>query len=244
MLRATIWRDLRWRLLAGTTIVGPLATLVAWSYASQPSRPSATSSIADHLTYLDAAWFRLPGASAAFLPVAILPGANGGLLRPRNDVAYLLALPVSRRRWLFTHLAMSLAALAALTAAASLVLAAGALFAGMPVAAGPILGRSLAVFIAAAPWICLTAGVLSVVRHPALAVAIMLAIVALLPTTWFRLQLPARAPTGVLAHWDPWALADPRAWEGGVPVVSLVVAIGLGAAGTLLALQRVERFEP
>lgn len=48
----------------------------------------------------------------------------------------------------------------------------------------------------------------------------------------------------MLAAWDPWALADPRAWSGGPPYESLLVALALGAVGTLVAIVRVDRFEP
>jgi hypothetical protein len=47
-----------------------------------------------------------------------------------------------------------------------------------------------------------------------------------------------------LPAWDPWALADPRAWETGVPLASLLAALALGGAGWILALRRLERFEP
>jgi hypothetical protein len=48
----------------------------------------------------------------------------------------------------------------------------------------------------------------------------------------------------MLPAWDPWALADPRAWDRGVPVASLLVALAMGTAGMVLALYRIERVEP
>ena len=240
MLRATIWRDLRWRLLAASLLVVPPAVLVAWSHAAHAAGPAAPG----HAAFLDVAWFRLPGGSPVFLVAAVLLAAGGSLLRPPADVAYLLALPVSRRRWLLTHAAMSLAALAALIVVAHLVLAAGAWRAGVPLAPGALLARSLAVLIAASAWIGVTLGVLAVVRHPVLAVTLLLSAVVALSPSRFRLDLPPRVGPAMLPPWDPWAFADPRAWDTGVPVPSLLAALVLGAAGALVALHRLERLEP
>lgn len=239
MLHATIWRDLRWRLLAASLLVVPPAALVAWSQVAHPHHVTPGGA-----AYLDAAWFRLPGGNAVFLVAAVLLAAGGSLFRPGGDVAFLLALPVSRRRWLLTNLGMSLAALAALVLVVHLVLAAGAARAGAPFAHGPLLVRSLTALVAASPWIGATVGVLALVRHPALAVALVLGAVAALPPARFRLDLPPRAVPRMLPFWDPWAFADPRAWDLGVPVASMVAALALGTAGVLLALHRLERFEP
>jgi hypothetical protein len=245
MLRATIWHDLRWRLLGALLLVASPAALVAWSYVLQPPRSAAGASALSYLEYLDAAWFQLPGPSAAFLVAAVLVGAGGVLLRPRTDLTYLLALPVSRRRWLLAHVGMSLAALAALVLVVGLVLAAGAWRAGVPLASGPLLARSLAVLGAAGAWVGVTVGVLALVRSPVLAMVLVLGTVAALPTTRFRLDLPVRQPPPpMLPPWDPWALADPRAWHDGLPFASLLVAAAFGIAGTMLALYLVERFEP
>jgi hypothetical protein len=226
-------------------LLAPLrAGVVAWSDVAPA--PSATP---DAAAYLDAAWFRLPGGSAVFLLAAVLLAAGGSLLRPRGDVAYLLALPLSRRRWLITHVAMSLAALTALVVVVHVVLATGASRAdashgGGSLALGPLLARSLAVLAAASVWIGVTVGVLAVVRYPALAAGLVLAAVLALPTSRFRLDLLPLGVPGMLPAWDPWALADPRAWDTGVPVASLLVALALGIAGMLLALYRLERVEP
>jgi hypothetical protein len=56
--------------------------------------------------------------------------------------------------------------------------------------------------------------------------------------------VPATAPTAILARWDAWAFADPRAWQDGVPVASLLVATALAVSGLLLAFDRLQRFEP
>jgi signal transduction histidine kinase len=243
MLCATIWRNLRWRLLAALLLVTVPAILVAWSYALQSPRSAASGARLSYLEYLDAAWFLLPGASAVFLPAAVLIAAGGTLLRPRSDVAYLLAFPVSRRRWLLMNILASLAALAALVLASALILAVGAWRAEASLAMGSLLARSLVVLSAAAPWVGVTVGVLVIVRHPLPAVILVLGIVAALPPTRFRLDLPVReAPSG-LPYWDPWTLADPRAWEGGPPIVSVLTALALGVAGILLAVYRVERLE-
>ncbi len=242
MLRSIIWRDLRWRLLAAALIVAPLAALVSWSYAARARVGDPVQS--SYLAYLDDAWFHLPGGSAVFLLLAVVLGAGGGLLRPREQVAYLLALPVSRRRLLYTYLLAVLGALAALTALVDVVLAAGAWDAGVPLPARPLLGRSALVFAAAAVWVCITVGVLSVVRYAALALVLVLGTVAALPSDRFRLEIPAAASTAMLAPLDAWAFADPRAWQGTTPVASLVVAALLVAGSLLLALRRVTRFEP
>jgi hypothetical protein len=240
MLRATIWRDLRWRAAAAALLVLPPAALVAWSNVVHARGPVVTKGAA----YVDAAWFWLPGGSAVFLAAAVLLGASGSLLRPRGDVAYLLALPLSRRRWLATHVAMSAATLAALVLVAHVIVAFGAWRAGAPLAPGALLGRSVAVLAAGSAWIGVTVGVLAVVRHPAAAIALVLGAVAALPPTRFRLDLPPRSVPAPLPAWDPWALADPRAWETGVPLASLLAALALGGAGSILVLNRLERFEP
>ena len=242
MLYATIWRDLRWRLLAALALVAPLAMLVAWSYTLKEEPPYVRAPT--YLGFLDQVWFQLPGGSAVFLLLAVIVSAGGGLLRPRNDLAYLLTLPVTRRRWLFAHIGASLAALAALVLLVAVVLLAGAWRAGMPLPLGPLLARSFGVFVAAGVWVTVMAAVLTLVRHPALAIVAVLGVVVAMPTGRFRLELPARATTALLPAWDPWTLADPRAWSDGVPFASMLTACALGAAATLLALYRLERFEP
>jgi hypothetical protein len=242
MLRATIWRDLRWRLLAATLLVAPLAALVSWSYAARARAGDAVQ--ARYIAYLDDAWFHLPGPSAVFLLLAVILAAGGGLVWPREQVAYLLALPISRRRLLFTHVAASLIALGALVLLVDLILAAGAWGAGTSPPAITLLLRSLGVFAAAAVWVCVTIGVLAVVRYPVLALTLVLGAVVLLPSNRFRLDLPATASTSMLARWDAWAFADPRAWHGAVPFESLLTAVLLAVGGVVLALYRLERSEP
>jgi ABC-type multidrug transport system permease subunit len=242
MLRATIWRDLRWRLLAAALLVVPLAALVAWSYAARAHAGQVVER--DYLAYLDHAWFRLPGPSAVFTLAAVVLTAGSGLLRPREDVRYLLALPVSRRRLLLTYVALALTALGALIALVDLVLAGGALGAGVPLPFVPLILRSLGVFAAAAVWVCVTVGVLSVVRYPILSLALVLGAVALLPSDRFRLELPAVASAATLGRWDVWAFADPRSWQGSAPLASLAAAAAVGVAGLLLAWYQVQHFEP
>lgn len=245
MLRATIWRDLQWRLLVALLLVASPAALVARSYTLAPQRSIASTTGLTYVEYLDAAWFWLPGASAVFLPAAVLISAAGVLLRPRTDLRFLLALPLSRRRWLLTNVMASLAALGALVLVVGIILASGAWYAGVPLGIGPLLGRSLAVLVAAGAWVGVTVGVLALVRHPALAAALVLGAVVVLPITRFRLDLPVRPPPPPpLPWWDPWALADPRAWHGSLPLASLLVTIAVGVAGLLIATYQVERFEP
>jgi hypothetical protein len=242
MLRAAIWRDLRWRVLAAALLVVPLAGLVAWSYGARAHAGEVVGR--DYLAYLDQAWFRLPGPSAVFILVAVVLSAGSGLLRPREEVRYLLALPVSRRRLLLTYVALALTALGAVIALVDLVLAAGAWSTGVSLPLVPMIVRSLGVFAAAAVWVCVTVGVLSVVRHPILSLALVLGAVVLLPSDRFRLELPAVASAATLASWDVWAFADPRSWQGSIPFASLAAAIALGVAGLLLAWYRVQHFEP
>jgi hypothetical protein len=244
MLRATIWRDLRWRLLAAALLVVSPAALVAWSHVVHARRATPGGA-----AFLDATWFRLPGGSAVFLVAAVLLAASGSLRRPGGDVGYVLALPVSRRCWLLTHVAMSMAALTALVVIVHLVLATGpsagnAPPAGASLGHGPLLARSLAVLVAASAWVGVTLAVLTLVRHALLAVVLLLGVLAALPASRFRLDLPPRAVPPLLPAWDPWAFADPRAWDAGVPVASISVAFALGVGGLLVALYRLERFEP
>ncbi len=242
MLRNTIWRDLRWRLLAAMILMLPLPALLAWSYAARARAGAAVQP--DYLTYLDVGWFHLPGPSAAFLLVAVILGAGSTVMRPRDQVAYLLALPITRRRLLLTHVAASLAALAGMILLSDVILAAGAWSAGVPFPATWVFLRSLGVLAAAVPWVCVAIAAVSAVRYSLLAMVLVLGAVAALPSNRFRLDIPPTSSTSALARWDAWAFADPRAWHGAVPIESMLVAACLTAFGLLFAMHRVERFEP
>jgi len=271
MLRATIWRDLRWRLLAALLLVGPLAYAIAAVQVLQ-SRADRTRLAAGHgsidfsstprttsdghvdppppplapgfTPFVDAAWFDSPGPTAVFIVAAVLVGASGALLRPRDELAFLLAQGVSRRRWLALNAAASLASLGGLVLFCSVVLAIGGWRAGIPPDLGQLLARSTAVFVAASTWVVITLAVTSLVRYSLLAIALLLGGLVFLPPSHFQLQLPARVPSAMPASWDAWALADPRMWRGGVPWLSVVAALALGAASYGFALWRVERSEP
>ncbi len=98
--------------------------------------------------------------------------------------------------------------------------------------------------MAASAWAGAALGASALVRSPAAAVLLVLAGAALIPNTHFRLDLPVRSSPPPPPPWDLWFLADPRAWASGPPLASLALAAGLGAAGFLLALRRIQRFEP
>jgi hypothetical protein len=245
MLRATIWRDLRWRLLAALMLGALLSALVTWSYVMNVREGTAVvRGYPGFLAYLDDAWFRLPGPSSAFLLLAVIVTAWSGPLRPRDDLAYLLSLPISRRRLLLTHVATSLASLSALVLVVDVTFVVGAWSAGTPLALGGLIGRSLLVMVAGAAWVGVTVGAVMLLRYPLLAMIAVLGAVIVLPGNRFRLEIPARPSPEMLAAWDPWALADPRAWQGAVPIASLLTAAALGAGGTILALWLLERREP
>ena len=245
MLRATIWRDLRWRVLPALLLAVPLSALVAWSYAMTVRQDApAMRGYASYLAYLDAGWFQLPGPSSVFLLVAVIVTAWSGPLRPRDDLAYLLTLPVSPRRLLIAHISASMAVLAAVVLLVDVVLAAGAVGAGRSLALGSLVARSIAVLLSAGAWVGITVSVLMLVRHPAIAVFVVLGVEMLLPGGRFRLEIPARPSAEMLRAWDPWTLADPRAWQGTIPIASLLTAAALATGGTLLALWLLERREP
>src|SRR4051812_44669748 len=106
MLKRIIWHDLRWRLLAAATLVAMTAGVVVLGLRLPPR--------ADYLMHLDLAWFNLPGASAVLLPAAVIIASSGTLVRPARDVAYLLTLPVSRDRWVMSHIAAAVFGIALL----------------------------------------------------------------------------------------------------------------------------------
>ena len=244
MLRSAIWRDLRWRVLAALPLVVTPATLVAFSYVVEARRNPPGPAGRGLAAYVDAAWFRAPGASAIFIVAAVLVGTLPTLLRPRADLRFLLALPVTRSRWVAAHFGMSLAALAGLVVLTDLIFVAAAVAGHVPLAPGPLLARSLALLAGASAWVGVALGVASLVRHSALAVVLLLAGIAVLPNEHFRLDLPVRASPPPPPPWDAWLLVDPIAWSTGPPAASLATAAGLGLAGFLLAVERVRRFEP
>jgi len=240
MLLATIWRSLRWRLLAATLLVTLPTFLVAWSYGEETK---VNPGVGTFMHFLDGAWFALPGPSAILLLVALIVSASGRLMRPDGDLAYTLALPISRRRWLLANAGAFVAAVAGVQLFVDVVLAIGAHHATQSVEVLPLVLRSFAVIAASAVWVCLTIGALGLVRYPVLAAALVLGALELEPHGRFQLQLPVNHSTPMLSAWDPWTFADPRAWQGGVPLASLVVAGALGLGGLALGLWRLERLE-
>jgi hypothetical protein len=240
MLIATIWRDLRWRLLAALLLVALPVMLVTWAYRSAPADPVHTPS---YRAYVDTTWFDLPGPSAIFLIVAVIVSAAGRLMRPNGEVAYTLALPISRRRWLLMHAAASVAAVAVVQLVVDLALVAGTPHSGLLLLPLPLLARSLGVVFAAAAWVGVTIAALALVRYPVLAVTLVLGLVELAPGDRFRIELPGKPTSAMLSTWDPWWLADPRAWDGGVPTASVLVALVLGLGGLAVGMYRVERMD-
>lgn len=234
MLRTTIWRDLRWRLLAAALLVAmPVALLVF-------GVPKGTR---DFLHHLDANWFQLPGASAVLLPAALLLGAAGSLVRPRRDVAYLLSLPVSRRRWLALHVEGTLAALVLIVVSIDVAFIAGAWRAGATLPAGTLLLRSLGPLLAAAAWVPPMLALTALVRRSVVAIPAAFVLLSVMRTGRFKLDLPSKPSLGLLPAWDPWAFSDPRAWRGTVPTASMLSAAALALGGTLVALWLLDRFE-
>ena len=241
MLLATIWRSLRWRLLAAILLVAAPVSLVAWAYDA-PSNGVVYGGT--YMRYVDETWFHLPGGSGIFLLVAVIVSASGRLMRPGGDLAYTLALPISRRRWMLAHAGGSVAAIAVVHLLVDVALVAGAVRVHQPVDAIGLLARTLAVVVAASVWVGVTIGALGLVRYPVLAVTLVLGVLSRTPGGWFRLEMPAKPTSQRLVAWDPWALADPRAWQGEVPLASLALALALGIGGLAVGLYRLERLEP
>jgi len=241
MLLATIWRSLRWRLLAATLLVAIPVSLVAWSYGADNNELRHSMS---YMRYLDAAWFELPGPSAIFLLVALIVSSSARLMKRGGELAYTFALPISRRRWLLAHAGAFVAAVAAIHLSADVVFAIGAYHVSQPFAVLPVLARTLAVTAAAAVWVGVTIGALGLVRHPLLAALLVLGGLELEPHGRFQLSLPAKESMAKLTAWDPWTFADPRAWHGQVPMASLLTATVLALAGLSVGLWRLERLEP
>jgi hypothetical protein len=241
MLIATIWRSLRWRLLAALVLVAMPAFLVAWSFGSE--KKDAVH-FASYTRYIEATWFQLPGPSAVLLLVALIVSASTRLMKPGGELAYTLALPISRRRWLLAHAGAFVVAIAVVQLFVCVVLALGARHSGQPLEIVPLLVRSVGVIAAASVWVGVTIGALGLVRYPVLAAALVLGALELEPHGRFQLQLPVTHSMGMLAAWDPWAFADPRAWQHGVPMASLLTALALGLGGLALGMWRLERLEP
>jgi hypothetical protein len=139
---------------------------------------------------------------------------------------------------------MSVAAVATLIILVNLVFVIGALRAAHAPPLGALAIRSVLTFAGALPWVGVTLGALGLLRRPVLALVLILGLVILLPTGRFRFELPVRPVAAMLPRWDPWAFADPRAWQGRLPLASLLTALALGAGGALVARYRLGRFEP
>jgi len=266
MLLATIWRSLRWRLLAATLLAAMAVSFVAFAYKSNEIKAGHTTSqltmpagqltvshdtdlgqlraVFPYMRFLDAAWFELPGPSALFLLIALIVSSSGRLFRPGGELAYTFALPISRRRWLLTHAGAFVAAVAVVQLFVDVVLALGAYRASQAVSIGPLLVRSLGVIVAASAWVGVTIGALGLVRYPILAATLVLGALELQPAGHFQIEMPVKASHAMLPAWDPWTFADPRAWHGGVPVASLLVALALGLGGLAVGMWRIERMEP
>ena len=240
MLLATIWRSLRWRLLAAMLLIALPVFLVAWSYGEERK---VNRAVGTYMQFLDAAWFDLPGPSAIFLLIALVVSASARLMRPTGDLAYTLTLPISRRRWLLAHAGAFVAAVAAVQLFVDVVFAIGAHRVAQPVEILALLVRSLAVIAASAVWVGVTIGALGLARYPVLAAAVVLGALELEPRGRFQLELPVKHSMTMLSRWDPWAFADPRAWQGGAPLASLAVAAVLGLGGLAIGLWRLERLE-
>ena len=191
---------------------------------------------ADYVHHLDLAWFNLPGASAVFLLAALIIGSPGTLLRPSRDVAYVMTLPVSRGRWVMSHIAASVAALTLLVVGCDVAFVVAGLTLDSIVRVGPLIVRSLLLLAAAAAWIPLMVSLTALVRRPIVAVPVAFVLLSFTRTNRFRLDIPAEPHTAMLAGLDPWAFADPRAWNGTIPVASVATAVAVALTGILVAL--------
>lgn len=239
MLRQTIRRDLGWRLLAALVLVAMPLGLVLLGLVAGSDRPASNG----YLALLDGSWFQLPGGCAILIPAAVLLAAAGTLMRPARDVAFLLALPTSRRRWVLTHVAAAVAGLALIVAVIALTFATVALRAGVDVPVGALLRRSLLDLAAASVWIGPTTLLMVLVRRPIVAITLAFVALAMSPVSRFLLEIPAKPTSVRLPAWDPWAFADPRAWSGGIPLASVASALVLGVSSTLAAVWLFERLD-
>jgi hypothetical protein len=233
MLKRIIWHDLRWRLLPAAILVGMTAGVIVLGLRL-PAR-------ADYVQHLDLAWFNLPGASAVLLPAALIVGSPGTLVRPSRDVAYVMTLPVSRERWVMSHIGAAVAALTLLLIACDLLFVVAGVTQDSIIRVGPLLARSLLLLAAAAAWIPLMVSLTALVRRPIVAVPLAFVLLSFTRANRFRLDIPAEPHKVMLAAMDPWAFADPRAWNGSIPFASIATAIAMAVTGMLVALFLIRR---
>ena len=233
MLNRIIWHDLRWRLLAAALLVGMTAGVIVLGLRLPPR--------ADYVHHLDLAWFNLPGASAVFLPAALIVGSPGTLVRPSRDVAYVMTLPVSRERWVISHIAASLAALALLVVACDILFLVAAWRLDSVLRAGSLMVRSTLLLAAAAAWVPLMVSLTALVRRPIIAVPLAFVLLSFTEANRFRLDIPAEPHNVMLANLDPWAFADPRAWNESIPLASIATAIAMALTGMVMALLLIRR---
>jgi len=233
MLKRIIWHDLRWRFLAAAILVGMTAGVIVLGLRLPPR--------ADYVHHLDLAWFNLPGASAVLLPAALIIGSPGTLVRPSRDVAYVMTLPVSRERWVISHIAASFAALALLVIACDILFVVAGWTLDSVLRVGSLTARSLLLLAAAGAWIPLMVALTALVRRPVIAVPLAFVLLSFTRGNRFRLDIPAEPHAAMLASLDPWAFADPRAWNGSIPVASIATATGMALTGILVALFLIRR---
>lgn len=244
MLALKILFDLRYRLLFALalvvfSVVGTLGAFMARTSASQVATvDSAVTAIMQYRRFIDTVW--LGNSGGTFALCAILLATGSVLSEQRTRVGLLtFSLPITRRRWVSTHVAVCLALLCALSfVACALIVIAGRAVTGVAYPPWLAISGALRLAAAAAPWVGMAALLSVLVRNSSAGVAVLLALVVALsptmigmPPVWVR----------ILQTWAPSAIATPGAWTDGTPWRALVVLIVSAVGTTALAAHQLER---
>jgi len=253
LLYATAWRELRATFAAALILVLTVAGSVAASFwlarkaLSQGEVDVEWAALARvpnaYASFVDALWFRVPGASFVLALGAILIAARIPLRRRAPDTPFYLLLPLSRIELVWERVQILVVLVSALAFAASaLFVIVGHSAFGETYPAGRAVIAAILATVGSLAWAGATVALASFI-HRVIAGAAMLAVVYLVPFNLFQIQIPPRAKIEAPAVWNVWAVTDPAQWSASVPWVPLLLTLVLAIGGPLVAVWRLQRID-
>jgi hypothetical protein len=253
MLYAMAWRDLRGTFIAAAIFVTVIAASAAFAFklamvatvqgATNPSWAQLAREPHAYERFLDAMWFRVPGPSFVIAIAAVLVATAIPLRARGSDMSFLLLLPLRRRAVLGTRIVVFAALMFALSLAVSLVFVLlGWLALGQTYPVGKAIGVTILFTIGSLGWAGVSVAIASFV-HRAIAAAIVLTIIYLVPLNLFQLTIPPTLGPGAGQKWNLWAMTDPSLWFPGIPWTQIAVTLVAAVAGWIIAVKRLEAID-